>query len=120
MIKKANSVFSDARIGAYVDLTPARFACSLAMSCPAVYKDDENYVIVGKLITPEDPLMRQRVGPGEAAMEISVELLEGAVRTAIRESGSAAERSTALIGRPSHAELRDVNGPPSHPHVLPR
>jgi len=83
-MKKANPV-SDAKVGAYVDLTPAHFACSLGMSCPTVYKGDENYVIVGKLMTPEDPLMRQRVGPGEVAVEISVELLEGAVRTAIRE-----------------------------------
>ena len=119
-MKKAKPVFSDARIGAYVDLTPTRFACSLAMSCPTVYKGDENYVIVGKLITPEDPLMRQRVGPGEAAVEISAELLEGAVRAAIRESNSAAEHATASTGRPSHAELGDVNRPPSHPHALPR
>jgi len=81
-MKKSKPVFSDAKVGAYVDLTPARFACSLTMSCPAVYKGHENYVIVGKLITPQDPMIRQRVGPGEAAVEISVELLEGAVRTA--------------------------------------
>ena len=83
MIKKVKPVFSDAKVGAYIDVTPARFACSLSMSCPAVYKGDENYIVVGKLITPKDQAMRERVGKGEAAVEISAELLEGAVRTAI-------------------------------------
>jgi hypothetical protein len=119
-MKKPKPVFSDARIGAYVDLTPAHFACSVGMSCPAVYKGDENYVVVGRLVTPEEPTMRRRVGPGEAAVEISAELLEGAIKAAIGWLSSEAAHFTPAACERADAKLLDMDGPPSNSHTLPR
>lgn len=60
-----------------IDLTPAEFACSMSMACPAVLKSEDGlrYVLIGKQV--EVP---GRVGEGEAAVEIPTELLESAIR----------------------------------------
>jgi hypothetical protein len=65
-----------------VDITPPEFACAMTMSCPAVLKNEKtgHYVIIGKLRDPNSPGLRGRVGDGEVALEISRELLEGALK----------------------------------------
>jgi hypothetical protein len=82
------------------DLTPAKFACAFGASCPAVLKDDDSneYVLIGKRYDPNAPGIRGRVGPDEVALEISAELLEGAL-------------SSALAAQPSDilARLNSIN-----------
>jgi hypothetical protein len=64
-----------------IDITPAKFACVGMASCPAVLKDESTgqYVIIGQHRDPHSPGLRGRVGNGEVALEISAELLEGAL-----------------------------------------
>lgn len=65
-----------------VDLTPAEFACSMTMSCPALLKDERSgtYVVIGKIRDPQSPGLRGRVGSDEMAIEISSALVDDAIR----------------------------------------
>jgi NAD(P)H-hydrate repair Nnr-like enzyme with NAD(P)H-hydrate dehydratase domain len=62
------------------DITPAKFKCSLSMACPSVHKSDDGktYIIVGRFVDKDDHT-------GEATIEISAELLEGAIRSQIND-----------------------------------
>jgi hypothetical protein len=64
-----------------LDLTPTMFRCAALASCPAVLKDErgQNYVIIGRRLDPDTAGIRGRVAPHEVALEISAELLEGAL-----------------------------------------
>lgn len=72
-------------MGKMKDITPERFRCGPSISaCPAVRMfDPETYVIIGKraAIADEDDHL---VAPGEVAVEISSELLEGAINDRLR------------------------------------
>jgi hypothetical protein len=68
------------------DLTPEEFRCKpLGPTCPAVLRRGDKYVIIGtcvalrQIFVDEYPELPGRVGPGEAAVEISAELLEAAI-----------------------------------------
>jgi hypothetical protein len=64
-----------------IDKTPAKYACVAMQSCPAVLRDESTgqYVVIGQRRDPNGPGIRGRVGDGEVALEISAELLEGAL-----------------------------------------
>jgi hypothetical protein len=65
-----------------IDLTPAKFLCG-KMNCPAVFQlDEKNFVIIGKIFSEGDPTLRDRIGAGDVAIEISAELLKGALALA--------------------------------------
>lgn len=67
-----------------VELTPTKYRCHpIVSTCPAVFKSREGtYIIIGKTLDPSliDDL-RARVGIGETAIEISVDLIEEAIST---------------------------------------
>ena len=66
-----------------IDLTPAKYACGIAQ-CPAVFKtENQTYLIIGKLCVETSPTLQGRVGPGEVVVEISAELLEGALASQV-------------------------------------
>ena len=56
--------------------------------CPAVLKTDRGtYVVIGNFIRHEDyDKLVGRIGPGEVAIEISAELLEGALQQNMSDS----------------------------------
>ena len=64
------------------DITPKKYACTIAASCPAIFKDAKtgSYVIIGKNydITPQG--LGHRVGGDEAVIRISADLIEDAIR----------------------------------------
>lgn len=66
------------------DITPVKHkCCGCGSVCPAVLKtaDDKIYIIVGKRVFAEGyEDLTCRIGPGEAAVEISAELLEEALK----------------------------------------
>jgi hypothetical protein len=65
----------------FIDITPAKFMCTMGLSCPAVFKSNTgSYVIIGKVLDASDPNLGHRIGQNEAAIEISSDLLEGALR----------------------------------------
>jgi len=90
MMANFGGVRSAARIKGMtlIDLTPAKFACYATASCPAVLKDEVSgrYVIIGERRDPDSPGICGRVGPNEVALEISAELLEGALHFLRSES----------------------------------
>ena len=50
-------------------------------ACPTVAKFDDKYVVIGKRVTSDDyPDLHDRIGPGEAAVEISADLVEEALQ----------------------------------------
>lgn len=64
-----------------IDITPVEFCCAVGVSCPAILLDEANgrYIIIGKLLAPNDPAIAGRVGNDEASIEIPIGLLDGAI-----------------------------------------
>jgi hypothetical protein len=61
------------------DITPEGF-CSYSASCPAIFETDNNtFVIIGKVVSHPD--LEERVGEGEAVVEVSSELVLKALGT---------------------------------------
>lgn len=50
--------------------------CDVSVSCPAVYRADDKIIVIGKL--SDDPDILAKVGEGEQAVEISIELWDEA------------------------------------------
>ena len=71
-------------------------------SCPAVLKDEVSgrYVIIGERRDPDSAGICGRVGPNEVALEISAELLEGALSRGVVLRGGA-----GLLGRAQPGDL---------------
>jgi hypothetical protein len=69
-----------------IDITPAKFACGGGVSsCPAVFKSPKaTYVVVGTIYGDDAGDLKDRIGPGEIAIEISAELLETALGLAAK------------------------------------
>ena len=70
------------------NVTPAQFKCGdVDALCPAVYQSNmQTYVIIGRMVDPEKhPELRSRIGTNETAIEISADLLTGAVLAIARE-----------------------------------
>lgn len=66
-----------------IDITPQKYSCAL-VECPAVFKtEDHTYIIIGKIHDADHPTLQGRVGQDEIAIEISAELLEGALASKI-------------------------------------
>jgi hypothetical protein len=62
------------------ELTPAHLQ-SYPSYCPAVFVTDQgNYYIIGKRVDPNQVGLTERVMEGEELIEISSELIEGAIR----------------------------------------
>ena len=66
-----------------IDITPSKFKCGdMDALCPAIFKSNEKtYVIIGKTVnvaTYAD--LHNRVGSDETAIEISLELIEEALK----------------------------------------
>jgi hypothetical protein len=80
-ISADKEAFSEESEGSLKDVTPIKFRCAAMASCPAVLKNEktENYVIIGRRLEPDTPGVVGRVAPHEVALEISAELLEGAL-----------------------------------------
>lgn len=57
-----------------INITAPQYRCTFG-ACPAVYKfyGDESYGIIGKVVN--DPDLADRIGEGEAAVEIPADLL---------------------------------------------
>ena len=79
------------------EITPDKFRCTLVECpaifttkchlghCPAIAKDGNNYIIIGKIVTVDDhPELAGRIGDGEAAVEIPAELIDEAVKSQIQ------------------------------------
>ena len=63
------------------ELTPEAMACDVSVSCPAAFKSQGGYVIIGKVVDAKDyPELAGRIGEDEIAVEVSAELIEGAVK----------------------------------------
>ena len=69
------------------DITPIKYRCAGASSmCPAVLNSEVGtYVIIGKRINHETTELCSRVGPDEAVVEISSELLETALASILKQ-----------------------------------
>jgi hypothetical protein len=63
------------------DLTPSKFSCTFTASCPGVFKDqnDGSYWIIGQSRNADSVGLDQRVGKDESLVQISREILEGAL-----------------------------------------
>jgi hypothetical protein len=69
-----------------INITPEPFRCDFEMSCPAVFKTTGGtYYIIGKALGSDVSEIRGKVGEGEVALEISAELLDGAIRGAAQD-----------------------------------
>jgi hypothetical protein len=77
-----------------INITAPQHRCSLG-ACPAVYKfdGDKFYGIIGKVV--DDPDLADRIGEGEAAVEIPAEILLSSL--GVTDLIEAAERSDQLI-----------------------
>lgn len=67
-----------------VDLTPVKYRCPpTSPYCPSIFKSIAGtYVIIGKTLTPsEHGGLDDRVGVGETAIEISMDLVDEAIST---------------------------------------
>lgn len=58
-------------------------ACAVTISCPAVYQDGDDLIIVGSyhLTDPQLAEMQSKIGAGECAVRISRALVEDALKT---------------------------------------
>lgn len=63
------------------DITPRKYRCgSMLPSCPAIFRlSSGTYVIIGKSVDASDHGISDRVGPGEAAIEIASALIDDAI-----------------------------------------
>ena len=50
--------------------------------CPTVLQDGTDYVIVGATVSPDEPALSGKVGPGESVVRISAELVRNAIAAA--------------------------------------
>lgn len=59
-----------------IEITPKKFRCDVGTVCPAIFKKDNSYFIIGKKVnTSEYPTLNNRVGDDETVIEISSELI---------------------------------------------
>ena len=65
------------------DITPAKFLCDSWFACPAVFVNEDSYVIIGKRINADGDISG-RVGSDEQVIQISRELLEQAISDFLR------------------------------------
>jgi hypothetical protein len=68
-----------------IEITPEKFRCGEATpTCPAVFQSNAGtYLIIASAVNlSEHPGLKHRIGTDETLIEISAELLEGALRDA--------------------------------------
>jgi hypothetical protein len=80
------------------ELTPAKFACAIGASCPAIFMSSAvSYSIIGTTLRPEEaPRLSGRVAPNESAIGISKELVDDAVVASILASGPISHLATLM------------------------
>jgi hypothetical protein len=61
-----------------INITPTKFRCDPPQfNCPTLFKNNTNYIIIGKTVTPEThPELNGKIGNNETAIEIPMELFE--------------------------------------------
>lgn len=68
-----------------IEITPAKYRCEFEGSCPALFKSNHGtYVIIGKKVDLQShSSLHGRVGDDETAIEISFEIVDGAINGVI-------------------------------------
>jgi hypothetical protein len=79
-----NTIYPMAMNNKLTELTPEKYRCQ-SLQCPAVFKSDTGYVVIGKTTNNEYGELQGRVGADETAIEISADLLEAALAARSKE-----------------------------------
>ena len=59
-----------------IEITPAKYRCEFEGSCPALFTDDDSYIIIGKVISVNDyPILEGRIGVDEIAIKVPSDLI---------------------------------------------
>jgi len=58
------------------EVTPKSMICGLAGVCSGIYKDEGNYLIIGKQVNPKEFGLEKKVGEGEVLIKVPKKLID--------------------------------------------